>query len=247
METKDKLLKNSSLRPSASDGRMEGGKNNSLVKEAENDSSDLLKQRINNFLINYFNYLILALALIIFIAGLFLFIYPQYQEIANGNKTANKNLQSEYETQAGYLSAISDLKDSYELISSEDRKKIGSMVPESSQVNSLIPEIESIILKNGAVLNSIKTETAFKNQTNKTTEVASGEKTAPSAGIFEQLPPGVGLARTDISLSSVNYPVLKNLLKTFENNLRLFDISKVSYDVQKSEAVFTIYSYYLTR
>lgn len=207
--------------------------------------TSLLKQRINVFLINYFGYLALALAFIIFAAGLFLFIYPQYQRLDKGDETANKNLQAEYEAKASYFSAVSDLKNSYQLISGADRKKIEAMAPVSDNVTELIPEIESIILKNGAVLNSIRIEADVKSQSEAKVEVESGVKPEPPAGIFGQLPEGAGLAKIGIDLSSVSYPVLKNLLKTFENNARLMDIADLSYDVKDNKAAFTIYSYYL--
>ena len=74
-----------------------------------------------------------------------------------------------------------------------------------------------------------------------------GGKQELPAGIFEQLPEGVGLTKLEINLSSVNYPVLKNLLKAFENNLWLLDIAKVDYEAKENKAVLTIYSYYLLR
>lgn len=220
-------------------------KKKSLVDEPEKTADSLLKQQINNFLINYFGYLTLALAFIIFAVGWFLFIYPQYQQLAKGNGTAEKSLRTEYEAKDRYLSAVRDLKNSYQLISAADRKKIEGMVPVSNEVISLITEIESIVLKNGVVLNSIKIEAEdSQSQPKAKTEVQSGEKQEPPAGIFGQLPEGVGRAKIEINLSSVNYQVLKNLLKTFENNLRLLDIAKINYNVQENKAVFTVYAYY---
>lgn len=212
----------------------------------EKTPDSLLKQRVNNFLIGYFSYLTLALSFIIFAAGLFLFIYPQYQQITKSDETAKKNLQAEHEAKYSYLSAIRDLKNSYQLISGADRKKIEDMVPVSNKVTDLIPEIESIALKNGVVLNSIKVKSEdTTSQSKAKTTVELGEKQEPPAGIFGQLPGGVGQAKIEINLSSVNYQVLKNLLKTFENNLRLLDIAKIDYDVQENKVVFTVYSYYL--
>lgn len=230
--------KDKSLRRPLADREATGG--------TEPAAPSLLKQRINNFLIIYFNYLTLALAFIIFAAGWFFFIYPQYQAIAKGNETAKKKLQAEYETKYLYLSAIRDLKNSYQSISEAERKKIEAMVPIGNQAVNLIPEIESIVLKNGAVLNSIKIEPEFK-QSKKRSSVELGDKQELSAGIFDQLPEGVGLTKLEINLSSVNYPILKNLLKTFENNLWLLDIVGVDYNAKENKVVLIIYSYYLLR
>jgi hypothetical protein len=53
------------------------------------------------------------------------------------------------------------------------------------------------------------------------------------------------LIKIEVNLSSVNYPILKNIIKVFENNLRLFDIAKINFNVNDSQAVLNIYSYYL--
>lgn len=236
MEIKDKPLRQPA----------DSKKDKSPADEPKNKFNSLLKQRINIFLINYFNYLVLVLALVIFAAGLFLFIYPPYQQIVKNGKTVEKSLQTDYETKAGYLRDVRDLKSSYQPISEANRKKIEDMVPVGNEVTGLISEIESMVLKNGAILNSIKVGSEDpKSQPKTETTVESGKKQESLAGIFEQLPAEVGLARIEINLSSVNYQVLKNLLETFENNLPLMDIAKLDYDVQGNKVVFTVYSYYL--
>jgi len=221
-----------------------GGKNKSPIGEPDNRPNSLLKQQLNIFLISYFNYLALALALIILAAGLFLFIYPQYKSIAKSDDATEKNLQAEYEVKYNYLKAINDLKDSYRLIDAADRKKIQEMVPARGKAIDLIPEIESIVLKNGAVLNAIKIDQSFTSRPLQDTGVSTGDDSAPATGIFGPMPEGVGLARVEVNLSSVNYSVFKNLLKTFENNLWLMDVSKVNYSVAENKANLIIYTYF---
>lgn len=228
------MIKDNSFRRLADDG-------------SEKTANSLLRQRINNFLIIYFGYLALALAFIIFVAGWFLFIYPKHQRLIKSVEAEKNKLQTEYESKTGYLSAVRNLKDSYQSISGADRKKIEAMVPVGNRAISLIPEIESIALKNGVILNSIKIVAEEPGQSGAKVRVRPGEKPTPSAGVFEQLPEGVGLTEIEVSLSSVNYAVLKNLFKVFENNLWLLDIAKVDYNVEGNTVIFTIYSYYLTR
>lgn len=226
-----------------------GEKDKASIGGSEKKASSLLKQRINNFLIIYFGYLTLVLACVIFAVGLFLFIYPQYQQMVKDDEAANKSLQVQYETQSSYLSAIRNLRNSYQSISGVDREKIEKMVPVGDKIIDLIPEIESMALKNSVVLNSIKIEPNLKapSQTQAKAKVETGIKLEPPVGIFEQLPEGIGSAKIEINLSSVNYQIFKNLLKTFENNLRLLDTAKISYDVQENRVVLTLYSYYFIR
>lgn len=217
-----------------------GGK----IRQLENKPDNLLKQKINTFLINYFNYLTWAIAFIILFVGLFLFVYPQYKQITKDNEAADKNLQAEYEAKYNDLSAIRNLKKLYQTISDADRKKIEAMVPVGNKTSNLIPEIESIILRNGAALDSIKVEADDPRARSKE-KLESGEKQEPVEGIFEQPPQGVNRIKIEVNLSSVNYSVLKNIIKTLEVNLRLLDVAKIDYSVNENKAILTIYTFYL--
>lgn len=203
-----------------------------------------IKIKIDEFLISYFNYLLLALSLIILAAGLFALAFPKYQQISKLNEAAINNLQIEYEAKLNYLASIRNLKKSYQLVSEDDKAKIAVMAPASSDTSHIITEIEAIALRNSAILTSIKIEPASAGgQANPTAE-ARVNKDSP-AGIFNRLPQGAGLIKIEVNLSSVDYSVLKNIIKAFENNLRLFDIAKISFNVGENKALLNIYSYYL--
>lgn len=219
-------------------------KNKPLSEEAQKKEASLLRQQINGYLISYFSHFVLALALIIFAAGLFLFIYPKYQEVAKSNQDARDNLEAEYQAKDSYLSKIGKLKKSYQPISEADRKKIEAMVPADSEITRLIPEIESIVIRNSAVLNSIHLE-PVDSFSQPEASIETGVIPETPAGIFSgPLPQGVKLVRIAINLSSVNYQVLKNIIKTMENNLRLLDISEVNYSSADDKAGLIIYTYY---
>ncbi|MFA5359874.1 MAG: hypothetical protein WC349_02870 [Patescibacteria group bacterium] len=219
-------------------------KKNSPSGEAENkDKMKLVKARTNLFLMDYFNFIIFALAVVIMSIGLFIFVYPKYQQIHKENEEIQNNLQVEYEAKFNYLSSIRDLKEIYQLISDKDKSKINSMLPTNRDTSVIIAEIESIATKNGVILNSIQTSTQETSSKTNTRSETKSDK-ASLAGIFNQSPQGVGSIKIEVKLSSVNYQVLKNIIKTFENNLRIFDIATVNFNVNKKEAIFTIYSYY---
>lgn len=206
--------------------------------EANKKQAAVLKIKIDRFLIDYFNYLILALGLVILAAGLFILVYPKYQQISKASEEAKNNLQIKYEARLNYLNSIRNLKKSYQSINDGDRDKIAVMAPAASDTSIIITEIEAIAVRNSAIMTSIKIES----------QSAGGRESKEAlAGIFNQLPPGVGLVKIEVNLSSVNYSILKNIIKTFENNLRLFDIAKISFNVSENKALLNIYSYYLSR
>ena len=234
METKDKPLNQPFRQPPT--GGADG--------EKENQGDDLLKVKINGFLISYFGYLVWGLAIIIFAVGLLLFVYPNYRQLGQANRAAKENLLAENDKKADYLNSVTNLKKSFQLVKAEEVRKIVTMLPSGSDASGIISEIERIALRNGAILRSVKVNAeADRGAVRQRAELA--EKTEPPAGIFEKLPAGVGRLKIEVSFGSINYPVLKNIIKTFENNLRLFDISKIDYGATDNKATLIIYSYYL--
>ena len=212
--------------------------------DKNNRQTELLKSKVNDFLMDYFNYLLIGLVLIIFVIGLFVIIYPKYQQIVQAKDEATKNLQAEYEVKLNYLNSIRNLQESYRLISADDREKINKMVPAINDPSAIITEIGSIAEKNSAILNSIKIDTQ-SNSDEPTTRSSSGENKDLPAGIFTQPPKGVNSVKITAALSSTNYPTLKNVIKTLENNLRLFDIVEINFNPDKNSATLGFYSYNL--
>jgi hypothetical protein len=193
---------------------------------------------------DYFNYLIFSFSLIILVVGLLTLVYPRYKQVSQEKEEAKNSLQVEYKTKSDYLDSILNLKSIYQLVNDEEKAKISSMLPATRDTSIIITEIESIAIKNSAILNSIKIEPQSTGSgTSSRTEAKEGKGSL--AGIFNEPPDGVGLVKIEIKLSSVNYQTLKNIIKTFENNLRIFDIAKINFDVNKNEALLNIYSYYL--
>ncbi|MFH0956130.1 MAG: hypothetical protein V1801_02890 [Candidatus Falkowbacteria bacterium] len=223
---------------------MEIKKNPPIGGEKNKGQVAVLKIKINGFLINYFNYLIFFLGITILVIGLFMLAYPKYQQISKENEEAKNKLQIEYEAKFNYLSAIRNLKKLYQSINNEEKAKIASMVPRTSDTSIIITEIESIVVRNSAILTAIKIEPQSTGG-RANLKVETKENKEPLIGIFNELPQGVGLVTIEISLSSVNYPILKNIIKTFENNLRLFDIAKIKFNVRENKAILNIHSYYL--
>lgn len=221
---------------------MEFKSNQPAAGAAPKQSAAVLKIKTNKFLISYFNYLILALGAIITVGGLFILVYPKYQQIAKTNKEIRKNLLVGYEAKSDYLNSVRNLKKSYQSISDGDKAKIDVMAPNQSDAGAIITEIESIAASNSAILNSIRIEPVGSGRK---TEVEVKENKEPSAGLFNQPPAGAGLIKIEVKLSAVDYQVLKNIIKTFENNLRLFDIAKINFNVSENQALLNIYSYYL--
>lgn len=227
---------------------MEIKENPPVGGEKNNQTMKIIKLKINQFLINYFNYIIFILGTAILAAGIYFFIYPKSRQIYSDNQAIKNDLQVEYQAKINYLEAIRNLENSYKLISADDKKKIDDMLPVEAENNNgrIIAEIESIVTSNSAILNSIKIEAQDKAAL-ADSQVAPEGNQSPLSEIIKQLPQGVKAIKIEANLSSVSYPVLKNLLKSLENNLKLFDIVNVKFNSKENKSNFIIYSYYLSR
>lgn len=209
----------------------------------DNSSKAAPAEKLKIFLANYFNYLIVYLLIIIFAIGFFTLIYPKYKQIAKDEAEAGKNLRIEYETKFNYLNSIRNLQKAYRLISAADKEKVKKMVPEQGDTGALITEIEAIVKRNGARLNSIKIDTRPSLKKSEL-KALPGETKEPPAGIFANPPQGVSAIKISANLSSTDYSTLKNIIKTLENNLRLFDIAEINFETNKNSAILSIYCYY---
>ena len=225
---------------------MEAKKNPPVGGEENKKNIILFKIKINRFLISYFNYLVFSLGIIISVVGLFLLAYPKYQQISKENEEAKNNMQIEYEAKSSYLRSIRNSNKLYQLITEEEKAKIFSMIPAGRDTSVIIKEIESIVVRNSAILTSIRIEPQNVGA-RANFKVESGEKGESPAGIFNQPPQEVGLVKIEVDLNSINYSILKNIIKSFENNLRLFDIAKINFNARGNQALLNIYSYYLLR
>lgn len=188
------------------------------------------------FLNNYFN-IILALVLILFLGGAYFFILlPKYNEtlsVVKDSITKEKNLFDAQQKKLADLKAISSL---YQKINQADLKKFNNVLSDNYVKESLFGEIEDIVNQNGFSVDSIGITRPEK-------DVSSGA--APQAATTT-VPINPNLGEIDISLaiSKIDYAGFKNLIKIFESNLRLLDLSQVSFSASADTANLTLRTYY---
>ncbi len=197
-------------------------------KQDKVGQADQLKQKINNFLIKHFRWIIFAIIIIIFVGGYFIFILPKYNQIVRDVQLQADELEKKYSFRQQYLTQLIHLKVAYKQISQENKDKIEAMLPSSPKVEDLISEIETISLKNGLTLTNLSVEPAE----------AIGEKTG-------EILNGVANVKITMEIVGTDYYALKNILKTIENNLRLMDIISVNYLVGDKKTSLVLQAYYL--
>lgn len=189
----------------------------------------------NIFLNDYFN--IIAALVVIFILAMayFAVIRPKYNDTLAAIKTNLEQQQRIYSSQQIKLNNLKAVADLYKKIPAADLKKFNSVLPDNYIKERLFGELEEIVTQNGFILSSVNIISDQEDG-----QTAGNENRAASASVSEN----IGVVNLELSVTAINYAGFKNLLRTIETNLRLFDVTKVSFSPGGNSASFVLSTYY---
>lgn len=200
------------------------------IKDNKNQNST------NMFLNDYFNIITVLVVIFVLVISYFIVIQPKYTETMDSIKVTLEQQQKLYNSQQIKLNNLQAVAELYKKIPAADLKKFNSVLPNNYIKERLFGELEEIITQNGFILSSIKIlENKGENQP---ASPAEGEAAVPAVSS------NVGTINLELSISAIDYAGLKNLLRTLENNLRLFDITEVSFSPNDNSATLILSTYY---
>jgi len=185
---------------------------------------------INLFLNSYFN-IITVIVLMLFLAvSYFMFIKSKFDATMGAIQSNIEQQQKLYTDQQKKLANLEIVSDLYKKIPAGDLKKFNGVLPDSYIKERLFGELEEIISKNGFILNAVN--------------ITREEKNLPTAEGALPRSANIGTINLQLSISTIDYAGFKNLLRLLENNLRLFDITNVSFSPGGNAASITLSTYY---
>jgi hypothetical protein len=202
------------------------------------------KAKINYLAFKYFPFLIIAVSCLVFAVGFFYIIKPKYNTVASEVESKLSDYRSQLETRDSYLNKLVDLNQVFEKIDKNDRDKIDGILPGKEDGADLMRQLEKIVRSNGALLSSLNIEKAKAAASPKNPKDKSKPKEAIAAS-GRAIPEGVGKLDASMDVEGVNYNVLKKLLASFENSIRLIDVEKIDFDPAGMSAKITLSAYYL--
>lgn len=195
------------------------------------------KNSVNLFLNSYFNIIIVFIVIIVLAVSYFVVIKPKYDKAMMSIKLNIEQQQKLYADQQKKLKSLQLIAELYKKIPAADIKKFNGVLPDNYIKERLFGELEEIISQNGFILNSV----AIKEDEEKKSGAAGNNVAAEAAaGTLAK----VGTINLELSISAINYTGFKNLLRLLENNLRLFDITAVSFSPGGNAATITLATYY---
>jgi len=194
-------------------------------------------RNLNIFLIKYYNWLVCLTAILIITVGYFLLIQPKIRKIYNSQKIYSRVQEKDYSTKKqNRLAELAKTEQAYNEISKQDKEKIEKILPNKTDEEKLIAEIESIVLKNGLILTSMLIQ-PVEEKKNKSDNLEN-----KSISSLEE----TKFVKIFLTIVGADYVGLKNLLKTIENNNRMMDVKSIKYDVEKGEINLDLIVYYFS-
>jgi len=188
----------------------------------------------NIFLNDYFNIIIVLVVIFVLLLAYFAVIRPKYTQTLEAIKINLEQQQRLYNAQQIKLNNLKAIADLYKKIPAADLKKFNSVLPDNYVKERLFGEIEEIITQNGFVLSSV----SIVDQ--EASEAAGGN----SGSALLTVPQNIGVINLNLEVTAIDYTGFKNLLRTLENNLRLFDITELSFIPDENAASFVLSTYY---
>ncbi len=191
------------------------------------------KQKIIIAVVRYNGLISLVLALIILIGGYFLVIGPFYSQTKQkylDSKTYNESL---YNGKKAALDKLASILNDFNNIKDIDKQKIDKILPSNRDHIDLFPEIEYLTLRNGLLFNSVGI-----------TEISDVSSVVAVEDASKAKLKNIGAFLISISVSGADYQNFKKYLASLEENLRLMDVIRLSYDPKSKAASLEILTYF---
>ena len=202
---------------------------------------DSLRQSINNrniFLNKYFNLILSFLVLIFFIVIYITVLGPKFQTAQAAIKENLVSQQLLLNQQQKKLDTLKVIADIYSKVSVNDLAKFNSVLPDEYKQEQLFGEFEEIAEKNGWLLRSVSLDYLDEAIPGQAIQTISEED-----HFYGSVHPNVGRVEINLNFAGLDYQAMKRLLAVLESNLRLFDVSQVSFS-GGSEVTLTLTTYY---
>ncbi len=202
-------------------------------------SAPVQKNKYNNFntiLNDNFNLVIVAIVIVLLFVAYFIVIRPKFEFTLVAIKANIDQQEVFYQSQRQKLVDLQAAVALYRKIGADNIDKVNGVLPDEYAKEKLFGELEDILSQKGLMLDSLAlTKTGEDN--NEPLISRDQDLTLP---IYQN----VGTIRAEMSLSSIDYVALKNLLPLLEEQLRLIDVEELNFDPFAETANLTFYTYY---
>jgi len=215
----------------------------------EEEDKDILNssvvKTINNYLIDYFSFIVVYVVVITVAVGYFYLLSPKYKKIIANNKMYQNAKQLEKDQLNRAVENYQKYQTVYMGIPDIDKERINTFLPDYNDSEELLIYARNMMNRGGYKLLAVNLGLA----TDKETRVANGSMIKkiienPESDIAVAADE-LGTIDIDLKVGEVNYGTIKKLLSFIERDARFFDIVHVDFSLANRTADLKLKAYYL--
>lgn len=210
------------------------------------------------FLNKNLKFIILGVIVVIFAGGYFTVIAQQLAKVKENRVILEVEKLREFDNAGKYFKKLDELSgviDNFKKENSVQMAKLEQILPNNPQIPELMAQLEALVKSSGFNLDSLsitaqESPTAARRKPVSTDEAESGsagQGVASGESAERPLPPNVKALKIVLTVSGKDYFSFKELLKTFEQHIRMFDITSLSFGGDTGQGGYSLnmLTYYL--
>ncbi len=184
-----------------------------------------------------------VVVILVIILAFFIFINPKYKEARSIGVLDLEAKKKELAAKSNELSELKELENDYQGLNQAQLKEVEKILPRGVDFANLVGQIEALARDSNLTLDNISvTEGGVWGQTGESpadeTETSSKKTTGASSDIY--------LLNVSVNFSGGGtYEHFKLFLDNLENNLRILDLSSVSFTPDTQSYTLNLKTYYL--
>ena len=190
------------------------------------------QQLLNLFLYRYFNIFNILIFIIIIFFGYIAFLSPKYSDITKGVELSNLEKRDKLDNMSKFLSRLNRYRQDYNEIDASNIERLNLMLPAGDNTESLYTEIETLVKQRGLELSSLEVAPEERTTTAKIKKESTGDAR-------------IGEIKLKMKVAGANYSAFKTFISTLENNLRITDVTNLSYSPGDMSLSIDAVTYYL--
>lgn len=195
------------------------------------------EEKINQFLNEYYKYLLWIIVVIIIFIGYFLFISPQYKTLQDTGLFEQREAETILSERQQNLSDLKQMRQAYDTLEIRTWRSLNNILPKESEIYLLFAEMETFARNNNLDLTSINI--------NANAAIASPADTKADAKAAN-IPGSIKAIDISVNIDGINsYENFKLFLDNIENNIRILDVKSMSYSPEKTQYTLSFTTYYL--
>jgi len=191
-----------------------------------------------NIFANFFNWFVILICVIVLASGYWWLLKPKYDVVVNDE--AYKQQEKIYQDKIAYLQKLVAVKNVYNNIPDEDKKKIDAIISAGEDFESLKINILKEITYLGK-LHEVPIEsfelTPLDNSEDRFINIVSENQSVAGNNLQ--------IIIVSFVMKDIEYATLKKILTRFEQSLRFIDVTKLSYNPDSKQADIELFTYYL--